>query len=94
LAEDHIVICGWVENIRYFVMPLRAKHLHNPSPIVIIHHEIPSEKQWNQLSLFSQIYFIEGSTLQEKTYERANIGKAKQVVILTPSLSHINKHDN
>lgn len=27
LAEDHIIICGIVENLRYFVMPLRAKHL-------------------------------------------------------------------
>jgi len=47
LAENHIIICGWVENIKYFVMPLRAKHLKNPSPIVIIHHEVPNEKQWN-----------------------------------------------
>ena len=29
LAENHIIICGMVENIRYFVMPLRAKHLNN-----------------------------------------------------------------
>jgi len=27
LAENHIIICGMVENLRYFVMPLRAKHL-------------------------------------------------------------------
>jgi len=27
LAENHIIICGLVENICYFVIPLRAKHL-------------------------------------------------------------------
>ena len=27
LAENHIIICGMVENIKHFVMPLRAKHL-------------------------------------------------------------------
>jgi hypothetical protein len=44
LAENHIIICGMVENIRHFVMPLRAKHLHDPSPIVILHEEILSAK--------------------------------------------------
>ena len=41
LAENHIIICGMVENIRYFVMPLRANHLKEPSPIVILHDEVP-----------------------------------------------------
>lgn len=27
LAENHIIVCGMVENIRHFVMPLRAKYL-------------------------------------------------------------------
>ena len=39
LAENHIVICGMVENIIHFVMPLRADHLIDPSPIVILHDE-------------------------------------------------------
>ena len=39
LAENHIIICGMVENIRNFVMPLRAKHLKTTSPIVILHEQ-------------------------------------------------------
>ena len=39
LAENHIIICGMIQNIRYFVMPLRANHLVDPSPIVILHEE-------------------------------------------------------
>lgn len=27
LAENHIIVCGMVENIKHFVMPLRAKYL-------------------------------------------------------------------
>lgn len=46
LAENHIVIVGMVENIRHFVMPLRADHLNDPSPIVILHDEKPTQKQW------------------------------------------------
>jgi hypothetical protein len=42
-----------VENIRHFVMPLRAEHLNETSPIVILHDEEPTTKQWSQLSYFS-----------------------------------------
>lgn len=46
LAENHIIICGMVENIKHFVMPLRAEHLLDPSPIVILHDEELTAKQW------------------------------------------------
>lgn len=39
LAEGHIIICGMVENIKHFVLPLRADHMKNPLPIVILHDE-------------------------------------------------------
>ena len=44
LAENHIIICGMVENIIHFVMPLRADHCKEPSPIVILHDDLPSNK--------------------------------------------------
>ena len=40
-------------------------------------------QQWQQLSYFTQVYFVRGSTLKEEAYDRVNIMKAKQVVILT-----------
>jgi len=86
LAEDHIIICGMVENIIHFVMPLRTDHCQDPSPIVILHDELPTAKQWQQLSNFSQIYFVQGSPLQDKSFDRVNIKKAKQIVILTPNV--------
>jgi hypothetical protein len=49
LAEGHIIICGMVENIKHFVLPLRADHMKNPLPIVILHDEQLSSKQWQQL---------------------------------------------
>lgn len=42
LAEEHIIICGMVENIKYFLMPLRAGYNNNPTPIVILHTELPT----------------------------------------------------
>lgn len=44
LAENHIIVCGMVENIKYFVMPLRAGYNKDPSPIVILHDELPTAK--------------------------------------------------
>ncbi len=85
MAENHIIICGMVENIKHFVMPLRAEYLLDPSPIVILHDEELTGKQWQQLSYFKQIYYVRGSPLNEASYDRVNIMKAKQVVILTPS---------
>jgi len=58
LATDHIIVCGMVENIKYFVMPLRAGFNKDPSPIVILHDELPTAKQWAELNTFSQIYFV------------------------------------
>jgi hypothetical protein len=49
LADGHIIICGLVENIKHFVMPLRARYMKDPLPIVILHDELPSNKQWQQL---------------------------------------------
>lgn len=87
LAENHIIICGMVENMRNFVMPLRAKHLKTISPIVILHEHTLSMKQWQQLQYFTQIYFVRGSTLSEQSFDRTNIMKASQVVILTPAVT-------
>ena len=61
--------------------------MKDPLPIVILHDELPSTKQWQQLQFFTQIYFVQGSPLQEKSYDRVNIMKAKQIEILTPNIS-------
>jgi hypothetical protein len=53
LAENHIIVCGMVENIKYLVMPLRAGYNSDPSPIVILHDELPTAKQWAELNTFS-----------------------------------------
>ncbi|CAI2375890.1 unnamed protein product [Moneuplotes crassus] len=86
LAKDHIIICGIVENIRGFVIPLRTLHLRNISPIVIFNEEEPSQQLWSQLSRFPQIYFVRGSALKESDLDKINLEEAKQVVILSPML--------
>ena len=44
LAINHIIICGMVENIQHFIMPLRSELCDEPTPIVILHDEPPSSR--------------------------------------------------
>ena len=57
-ATNHILLCGIVPNLINFVLPLRAKYLIEFPPIVILHDKDPTEKQWNQIAFFSEIYFV------------------------------------
>ena len=87
LAKDHIIIWGIVENMRGFVIPLRANHIKNLSPIVIFNEEEPSQQLWSQLSRFPQIYFVRGSALRDNDLDRINLEDAKLVVILSPMIN-------
>ena len=49
---------------------------------MILCEDALENKEWSQLSYFTQIYFVRGNTLLEESYDRVNISKAKQVVIL------------
>lgn len=53
-----------VENIKHFVMPLRAEHILIPMPIVILNDEELTAKQWQQLSYFTQIYYVTNSAFE------------------------------
>jgi hypothetical protein len=87
LATKHIILTGRVTNLYHFVVPLRSRYLSKTIPIVILNEEKPDAKTWNQISYFSEIYFIEGSALNEKDLYRANIKKASRVVIMTNKIT-------
>lgn len=91
LATNHIILCGLVPNLRNFVLPLRAKYLEKYPPIVILHVNPPTEKQWNQVSFFPEIYFVKGSAMNTKDLIRANILSANKIVILSPEVDEV-KH--
>jgi len=60
-------------------------------PIVILHLYPPTEKQWNQVSFFPEIYFVKGSAMNTKDLLRANIHQASRIVILSPEVDEV-KH--
>ena len=91
LATQHIILCGLVPNLRNFVLPLRAKYLDTYPPIIILHVNPPTEKQWNQISFFPEIYFVKGSAMVTKDLLKANIKHAARIVILSPEVDEV-KH--
>ena len=52
LAVDHIIICGMVQNIKHFIEPLRSDSCDELTPIVILHEDLPSSRQWQQLQFY------------------------------------------
>lgn len=73
LAMNHIILCGMAHNLINFIIPLRSKYLLKYPTIVILHNEPPTEKIWNQIAFFPEVYYISGSALVEKDLFRANI---------------------
>jgi potassium large conductance calcium-activated channel subfamily M alpha protein 1 len=91
LAMNHVILCGLVSNLINFVLPLRAKHLTTYPPIVILNDHEPTEKQWNQICFFPEIYFVKGTALNQRDLIRANLMRASRVVILSPRVEEISK---
>jgi len=94
LANNHIILCGLVPNLRNFILPLRAKHLDKYPPILILHVNPPTEKQWNQVCFFPEIYFVKGSAMNTKDLQRANIQQASRIVILSPEVDEVKSFIN
>lgn len=89
LATNHIILCGLVSNLRNFVLPLRAKYLEKYPPIVILHVSPPTEKQWNQISFFPEIYFVKGSAMNMKDLQKVNIKFASRIVVLSAEIEEV-----
>jgi len=79
---NHIILCGAADNFLNFITPLRAKYLEKYPPIVLLNEIEPTEKAWNLVSLFPDIYYVKGTALNERDLIRANIEKASTIVIL------------
>ncbi|CAD8066859.1 unnamed protein product [Paramecium sonneborni] len=83
--ENHFIVCGVVSDMKYLMMPLRARSLKNIQPIVILNQDlIPTEIQL-QINKFPKVYFQQGSPLNTDDLKKACIQKASALVILQKS---------
>ncbi len=85
--SKHILITGNVSNIHYFVKTLRAKHLDRYSPIVILTPNKMPTKVWEKVESFPDVFFCQGSPVEEASLIKAGGEDASCAVILTGSRS-------
>ena len=79
---NHIVVCGMHSAMRYFLNTMRAKYLKQCPYIVILSSKIMSHHDWESISKFSKIIYIQGSPLLEEDLLRANVHCATRAVVL------------
>ncbi|MBN1289139.1 MAG: NAD-binding protein [Actinobacteria bacterium] len=73
---DHFLICGWNSRGEAVITRLRTIAQKHKIPIVLMcdMEEMPIDDDY--------VYFLRGSAVNEKDLKRANVGKAKSVVLL------------
>ena len=90
---NHIVVCGIVKGIKNLILPLRSKFQNGQKkPIVILSNENLGDEGingdtfiWSEINMFEEIYLIKGSALSLADLEKARVGKAKAIIILSKS---------
>ena len=83
--EDHIVICGVINDMRLLILPLRNKNLKKIIPIVILHHDVIPVRVWQDINIFPKIYVVVGSPTEPADLNTCQIQKAYACIILNSS---------
>ncbi len=86
--ENHVIVCGLVASIEYFILALRTKIMGGSRPpIIIMTTEQIKTEIWKKINMFEDVYFIRGSPLNPADLERASINRAIGVVILSEEIN-------
>lgn len=82
-VSDHIVICGWNKDTERMLKALNNHAKKRKLQIVLVNN-LPPEKIEQIMNSYKnlEIKFVRGDFTQELILEKANIGQAKEVVIL------------
>ena len=91
--EGHIIVCGIVKGIKNLILPLRSRFQSGQKrPIVILSNDNLGDENmnadtfiWSEINRFEEIYLIRGSALQPADLEKARVGRAKAIIILSKS---------
>ena len=88
----HIIITGGLvelSSIFNLIKPLRVRTLEHTRPIVILHPQELPVPLWAQIRIFSDIYIVRGSPLEEEDLCRAGIFEAHSVILLSDVQSNL-----
>ncbi|OQR90734.1 Voltage-gated Ion Channel (VIC) Superfamily [Achlya hypogyna] len=89
-AGNHIIICSGVSlsgghsvsRLVNFLRPLRKDHVSRPVPVVIVDPCSFTASSWAQLSVFGDVYHVQGSPQKHSILVRAGVYNASAIVVL------------
>lgn len=80
--EGHIILTGSVLDWVYYIAPLRNRSVSKCQPIVIVTARPLTQKQWNSIAHFPEVYMMPGaSLLKRRDIERLNVQGATHILI-------------
>jgi voltage-gated potassium channel len=80
--QGHIILTGSAIDWVYYVAPLRNRSVSKCQPIVIVTSRPLTQKQWNSIAHFPEIYMMPGaSLLKRRDIERLHVQGATHILI-------------
>tara|TARA_B100000959_G_scaffold274010_1_gene325313 strand:+ start:143 stop:2191 length:2049 start_codon:yes stop_codon:yes gene_type:complete len=89
--DNHIIICGNINNLELLIDPLRSDDLVSFQRLVILNDRFPAKREWEVLSKYNEIYYVQGSPYNYKDLNRINIDNADKAIILSDTQQEIIK---
>jgi len=87
MYKDHIILCGWNENVPYLVENLMHKNIMFKKPIVIL-AEIDEEYALKAKNIdYDLVTYVRGRATKKSDLDRANIQEADIAIIVADSNS-------
>ncbi|MDA3811806.1 MAG: ion channel [Spirochaetaceae bacterium] len=85
--KDHLIICGWSEEIREILQDIVSFSKTYSSDKIIILSNIPSEtiESLKENKKLTEIKFVRGDYFSDTALRRANVTQARKVLILSDS---------
>jgi voltage-gated potassium channel len=87
MMKNHIILCGWNENVPFLIQNLLHKNIINKTPIVLlaeIDDKMPLEIHNIDTDLVS---FVRGKATKKEDLDRANIQQAKIAILVADAHS-------
>jgi len=87
MIKNHIILCGWNENVPFLVKNLLHKNIETKRPIVIlaeINEELPLEKYGLDDKM---VTYVRGDASNKSDLDKANVKEADMAIIVADSQS-------
>ena len=89
--DNHIIICGNINNLELLIDPLRSDDLVSFQRLVILNDRFPTKREWEVLSKYNEIYYVQGSPYNYEDLNRINIDNADKAIILSDTQQEVIK---